>query len=39
MIFGYLFDDEISFLVSMVLEDYSCLGMDLEILLRLIDYN
>jgi hypothetical protein len=39
MIFGYLFDDEVSFLTLMVLEDYNSLGMDLQILLCEVDFG
>jgi hypothetical protein len=36
--FGYSFDDEVSFPMSAVLEDYNSLGMDLQILLSQIDF-
>jgi hypothetical protein len=40
VIFGLSFDDEISFPTSMVvLKDYNPLGMDLQILLRQIDFG
>jgi hypothetical protein len=39
VIFDYSFDDEISFPMSMVLEDYNSVGMDLQILLRQINFG
>jgi hypothetical protein len=39
VIFGYSFDAEISFPVSMVLEDYNSLGTGLQILLRQINFG